>query len=525
MVDDLVELAGSDRPAKVDATRVSDAAANDQITVTVTVRGGSLPATLAAEPLSRDALEVQYGASQGDLDTVKSELEAHGLSVSDESVVGRSLHATGTVAQMEETFGVKLGVYRNDDQGDFRGREGKVMVPASLAGIVTGVFGLDERRVARRHQTDSVATAAPVRPEDLAAMYSFPDGDGSGQVVAIAEFGGAYFPDDLSQFCSKYGIQPPSVTPVSAGAPLMTPAQINALPANERQDQLEASGEVMMDIEIVAGLCPKATINVYFGQFTQQGWVDLLNTVIAATPAPSALSISWGLAEDAPDWSQAALTEINQRLQAVAALGITACAASGDDGSGDQMNDNQFHVNFPATSPYVLSVGGTMYQNDPTQQVVWWNAPGQRPQGGSTGGGVSVLFPRPAWQNVNVKSLNTDAIDGRVVPDIAALAGPPYYDLIMQGQDSPSGGTSAATPVWASLITRLWATAASHRFAAPLLYAQGPDGNPIGTSGCHDITTGNNKSPQPGTGYKAGPGFDAVSGWGTPNGTALQKLL
>ena len=190
------------------------------------------------------------------------------------------------------------------------------------------------------------------------------------------------------------------------------------------------------------------------------------------------------------------------------------------------MQDGRAHVNFPATSPFVLSVGGTMLT---PEEVVWWNAPGDRSVsgGGSTGGGVSVVFPRPSWQQVQVASLNLGSIDGRVVPDVAALAGQPFYDLIFEGQDSPNGGTSAATPLWAALIARIAAglpAASQLRFLTPRLYAATAGGEPVGQAGCTDITSGNNDSPGL-TGYAAAVGFDAVSGWGIPVGTALAQLL
>ena len=115
-------------------------------------------------------------------------------------------------------------------------------------------------------------------------------------------------------------------------------------------------------------------------------------------------------------------------------------------------SDGRAHVDFPASSPHTLAVGGTMLYGD--TDVVWWQSPGERTgsAGGSTGGGVSVVFPRPSWQDVQITSINPGSIDGRVVPDVAALAGPPFYDLIFMGQDQPNGGTSAATPLWAALI-------------------------------------------------------------------------
>src|SRR5262249_38983579 len=148
-------------------------------------------------------------------------------------------------------------------------------------------------------------------------------------------------------------------------------------------------------------------------------------------------------------------------LQAAAMQGITVCVSSGDDGSGANMPGSRAHVDFPASSPFVLSVGGTMLTGTGARQaeVVLGEAPGRRTftkrGGGATGGGVGALFARPAWQTVAVSSLNHGNIDGRVVPDVAALAGQPLYDLTLLDRPSPNGGTSASAPLWASLIARV----------------------------------------------------------------------
>jgi kumamolisin len=159
--------------------------------------------------------------------------------------------------------------------------------------------------------------------------------------------------------------------------------------------------------------------------------------------------------------------------------------------------------------------------------VAWWEAPGQREGGGgASGGGVSVVFQRPAWQKVRVRSLNAGAIDGRVIPDVSALAGPPLYDLIFSGEAHPNGGTSASTPLWAALIARIAANLPSQNqrpFLVPLLYQLDRSRQPLGKHSFRDITSGNNASlPKPGKGYKARKGFDAVTGWGVPDG---EKLL
>ena len=538
-----VVLSDSKRPPKQGARRLGDADANTQMEVTLSLRGPELPNAdeMPAKALSREELASQYGAKQADADKVTQALEKYHLKTEEISLASQSMRVSGTVANMDAAFGTRLGIYRVADQADFRGREGTLQIPAELDGIVTGVFGLDERSVARRksatatHSPSATHKLAPFGPMDLEQRYKFPPNQGVGQQIGIAEFGGGYFADDLVQFCKKYSISPvPSVTTVEVGLKALTLADIQAMAPADRQNELGASMEVNMDVQIVATLAPAAEIFVYFAPFTQKGWVDMLNKLIAGNPAkPVTLSVSWGLAEDSPDWSASARKQINARLQAVALLGITVCISSGDDGSGDAVGDTKAHVDFPSSSPFVLSVGGTMITGttaSPTEQV-WFVAPGERNGhgGGAGGGGVSVLFKRPSWQNVTIQSVNQPSIDGRVIPDVCALAGPPLYDLIFVGKDFPNGGTSASTPLWAALLARINASlpaAKQQRFLTPLLYQNGTNGKPRGATGCVDITVGQNAShPDPGVGYQAQAGFDAVTGWGTPDGTALLGAL
>lgn len=525
-----VTLSGSERPRKSDAVRVGDVDPGSEIEVTVTVRGPALPQLEPGQSISRDELKSSYAASPADLDKVTTALEHYGLKVEEASAMTRSLRVRGSAEQMQAAFDANLAVYRSPDQGEFRGREGELAIPSELEGVVTGVLGLDQRRVARRQPgipdkgNPAQVAAQALAPADLEQRYGFPNGQGAGQTVAIAEFGGAYFADDLTAFCAQQNRPLPNVQQAGIGVQVMTEQQVMALPESQRNQVLDDSGEVNMDVQIVAGLCPAAEIVVYFTQFSQKGWVDMLNEVIKGQPSsPVSVSVSWGLPEDDADFSAGARGAIDERLHAVASLGVTVCVSAGDDGSGDQVSDGKAHVNFPASSANVLAVGGTML--DGQDEVVWWQEPGERQNGGgSTGGGVSTVFARPAWQNVHVDSINPQSIDGRVVPDIAALAGPPYYQLMFMGKAAPNGGTSASAPLWASLIARIAAATnppATPAFIAPLLYQSKAGGNPLGDSVCVDITQGDNTTPQPGKGYVAGPGYDAVSGWGVPNGAAL----
>jgi kumamolisin len=528
---DYVPLPGSTRARQRDAQRGPDLAPEQEVEVTVTLAGPALPEAGTGRPRSREELASQYGAEAETIRKVSDVLTGLGLTVLEASALTRSLRVSGTAAQMETAFHPALATYSNAGQGEFRGREGELQIPAELDGLITGVFGFDQRRVARRRlSAATTALTEPLSPAQLASHYNFPAGSGAGQTVAIAEFGGGYFTSDLSAFCAKQGTAVPTVTPVGVnGTQVLTLAEIQQLPQQQQQEQLDDSVEVNMDVQIVAGLAPDAEIVVYFSSFDQKGWIDLINQVIQGTPAnATTLSVSWGLAEDDPDWSTGAVQAIDQQLQAAAAIGITVCAAAGDDGSADQETDGRAHVDFPGSSPHVLAVGGTMLNG--ATDVVWWQAPGERTNngGGATGGGVSAIFPRPSWQDVKIASINPGSIAGRVVPDVAALAGPPFYDLIFMGQDSPNGGTSAATPTWAALLV-LMASAQQHpwkpSFLPPLLYQDGAGGKPIGAIGCTDVTSGNNISSTLGKGYDAGPGFDALSGWGVPNGVALLAAL
>ena len=236
--------------------------------------------------------------------------------------------------------------------------------------------------------------------------------------------GAFYVADDIQAYCTKIQRPMPSVQATGLDAPAFTLQQILALPLQQKKEQLGDAGEVMMDIEVIAGLCPAASISVYFSTFDEQGWVDLLNAVIAAGRV--VLSCSWGLAEEDPGWSAGALVSISDALNAARLLGVTVCVSSGDDGSGDQLDDGEAHVELPSSSPFVLGVGGTMlvWSGASVNEVTWWQAPGRRTGhgGGSSGGGVSLKFDRPSWQDVRIKSLNSGSRDGRVTPECRRIS-------------------------------------------------------------------------------------------------------
>jgi kumamolisin len=223
-------------------------------------------------------------------------------------------------------------------------------------------------------------------------------------------------------------------------------------------------------------------------------------------------------------------------LKDAALAGVAVCVSAGDDGSSDAYQDGVAHADFPASSPYVLAVGGTTItkKTAPLPDISWFEGDGLRqdtnPNSGSTGGGVSAVFPRPAWQQgIAVASVNPGAIVGRCIPDVAANADwtvSPYL-LYVDGGAQPNGGTSAASPLVASMIAlingRLGASA-KVGYLTPLLYQSAAGGRPMGASVCSDVVSGSNTTAKAG-GYSAQPGYDAVSGWGTPDGMKLMQAL
>jgi kumamolisin len=205
---------------------------------------------------------------------------------------------------------------------------------------------------------------------------------------------------------------------------------------------------------------------------------------------------------------------MEQVLTEAAGLGVTVTVASGDNGSTDAVSDGQQHVDFPASAPHALACGGTSLRASGTtiNSETVWNDPGD----GATGGGISRQFAVPSYQANAKLPVNVDTqAAGRGVPDVCGDADPQTgYVIRVDGADETIGGTSAVAPLWAGLIARLdEQLGAPLGFVQPLLYPL------LGSDSFHDITSGDNGS------YAAGTGWDACTGLGSPDGTALAAAV
>jgi kumamolisin len=486
-----------------------------------------------------------YGADPDDLAAIEKFAADAGLKVIDTSVPKRRVLVEGRIADVESAFDTELNEFEHPEMGRYRGREGKISVPEALFPIVAGVEGLDTRpvgrpRLVRTHFAPHALTRAgkvanrwpgTFLPPQLAGLYDFPsEADGTGQNLAIFAFNGGNSPDPRGGYSATalktYYVnvlkgKMPTITDVVVQGPGNDPGP-DTKQSNNRGD---STGEIMLDLCVAGALVPGAKIFVYFTEFSAQGWIEALHQAITDKNSISVISISYGNSEDDPNslWTLAGIKLVNQAFEAAASKGITICCASGDDGSRDDARSGA-HADFPASSPWVLGVGGTSLKatqgaNPQIASEVVWNDYSLPTPNGAGGGGVSSIFPLPSYQNASgvPASANPPHKIGRGVPDVAAVADP-YTGVVVMHIDGkhlePIGGTSASAPLWASLLVRInQALRAKVGFLNPTLYDSLAEGV------LNDITVGNNGA------YQARLGWDACTGFGSPSGNKLLHAL
>jgi kumamolisin len=448
----------------------------------------------------------QFGADPAHIDMIKRFAQENKLQMLErgDEVMRRTVTLAGTAANMEKAFGIELIDYDHPD-GNYRGRTGAIQLPEEIAPFVKGVFGLDDRPVAKPHfryrsNNRTFGTRASnnsFSPAHVAKLYDFPqDVNGTGQVIGLIELGGGYRPADIQDYFKSIGLPAPQVKTSSVDQAKNRPTTADS-----------ADGEVMLDIEIAGAVAPAAMIVVYFAPNTTRGFQDALSMAVHdQLRRPGVISISWGGPESG--WTNQSMENFDDVAQEAGLLGITVTAAAGDNGSSDGVDDAQNHVDFPASSPHVLAAGGTrlIAENGVISSETVWN---DGSQGGATGGGFSTFFARPDYQAKEVKSPN------RGVPDVAGNADPDSgYNVLVDGQPMVVGGTSAVAPLWAGLIALLNQKLQSRiGFINPALY------NMDESSCFRDITSGNNGA------FSAGKGWDPATGLGAPVGIQIMQTL
>jgi subtilase family serine protease len=359
--------------------------------------------------------------------------------------------------------------------------------------------------------------------------------DGTGQTIVIIDsFGSPTIASDLHTFDVGYGLpDPPSLTVL---APLGTvPFDPNG--PNGTGDEFGWAAETSLDVEWSHAMAPGANIVLMTSPVDEtegvQGLPEFLQLEQYAVNhhLGKIISQSWAATENTlfDDAGHGVINSFERFYRSLVDKHVTVFSSSGDSGSANiDVNGNNFPfptVNYPSSSRWVTSVGGTGLTADTSgnyqSENVWNNGPGS-----ATGGGISQIFEEPAYQKNNLPgSTQTLLNHHRGIPDISINANPRTSILIYASFPGIApgfyriGGTSEGSPLWAGIIAdgNQWA---GHPlgFLNDKLYAIG--NSDAAASAYHDITVGNNAN-QGIPGYSAGPGWDAATGLGTPNVAVL----
>jgi subtilase family serine protease len=294
-----------------------------------------------------------------------------------------------------------------------------------------------------------------------------------------------------------------------------------------------SEGESTLDLQMVTGLAPAASIVVYQTDGNANGdtWVQvndelqkILDNNTSNANAGSVVSISLGI--DEADITSDDVRALDSSLQQLTKVEhMTVFVASGDCAAFADQTFGSLSVSFPASDPWAVAVGGTVLsvndQHNRTNEVAWSQFPPNifhcKNSWGS-GGGISSLFPRPGWQ-MGPGVQNKYSNGKRQVPDVSAVAD--NLAVYFQGQWTAVGGTSAAAPIWAAgqALVNEDTIQHLHTFGySPQLYYT-VAGKNAGGNAYFNVTSGNNLY------YPATPGWNYATGLGTPNLVSFDQAV
>lgn len=448
--------------------------------------------------LTVDQFADQFGATPEAVAKVSGYLAAQGLQVGQVSANRLTIEATGTAAQVQKAFGTSLANYRDNQDGhSYFANATAPVLPADIASLVTDVAGLNTYAKYTHFSTKAATPAASrahagISPTTARSAYNLTSTisagyNGAGSTVGLLEFSG-FQQSNITTYDKGYSLTPPtpSVVPVSGGT-----------------TDLSGQDEVELDIEVVQALAPGTAIKVYEAPNSDAGETAIYAKLVSDNVP--VISISWGT--DEADETASNRVAVDADLKEAAAQGQSVYAASGDSGSDDAGNGGT-SVDFPAADPYTTGTGGTTLTTSGgawSKETAW----------SGSGGGVSSFFATPSFQS----KVNTGA--NRAVPDVAADADPSSgWAIYTGGSWQEFGGTSAAAPNWAA-FTAVYNSEAKAKGKPSFGYANSTIYNLASSSSYasafHDVKSGSNGA------YKAGTGYDKVTGWGSYNGANFLK--
>ena len=510
----------------------------------------------------------RFGPSLAQVAAVENALRSAGLSPGVVSANHLAIPVTATAAAIEHAFGITLESYRLRGGRLAYANTAAPKVSAVAAPLVQGVLGLDDL-YPEQHLGSRPSGAAPTAPvasrTSTSAASSAPAASNPGPQACAAASGGGFnltatfiaalYGVNLLYDVNDFGkgarigvleLEPNLRSDIAAyKACYKISTKVNYLKVDGGVKAGAGAGEAALDIEMVAGLAPKSTVDVYQARNTETGFYDDFKKFVTSD-VDKVLSVSWGSCEI--NTAVATMKAQESLFEQAIAQNQTIFAAAGDEGSTSCYNPSSSTPNdtlsalSPASSPYVIGVGGTSFGGSSGTEQVVWNDSGISLGSGAGGGGVSTFWCMPSYQHqtkvpgiINALSQRDTSTSCktkyyRESPDVSALADPVFgYAVYYDGSWVGIGGTSAATPVWASIaaLTRIspWCTAYRSKGATlpqnlyrainryhSYVYGRTPQV-------VRDITSGNNDYTDSGyTGglYPATKGYDMASGLGTP---------
>jgi hypothetical protein len=471
-----------------------------------------------------------FGPTEKDYQAVMDFATEHGLKVIGTHPNRTLLDVSGAVADVEKAFHVKLRLFQHPKESRLFFAP-DVEPSVELDTPLLAISGLDNYVVPhpnlRRNTKSSRQNGHPMSGSGSDGAYT--GGDfraayvpgvsltGVGQSVGLFELDG-YSASDITTYESQTGL--PNVT--------LQNVLIDGF--NGSASLEDGADEVCLDIEMTLSMAPGlSSILVYEGPppptaanadtspLTTTHVNDVLNRMATDNKAEQ-LSCSWGFDINATT---------QQIFQQYAAQGQSFFLACGDSGAFVGA------VPEPADDPYITVVGGTtLTTTGPAgswiSETTWNTEAGSSilAPGGASGGGISLAYSIPVWQQGISMTSNQGSTTMRNVPDVAMVAD--NVSFVFEGAATPVAGTSVASPLWAAFAALVNQQAAATGqaplgFANPALYAIGKSGD-YGSL-FHDITTGNNTTTNSPDEFYAVPGYDLCTGWGTPLGSNLIQAL
>ncbi|MEO6910525.1 MAG: protease pro-enzyme activation domain-containing protein [Edaphobacter sp.] len=522
--------------------------------------------------LTPEQFAAQFGLSSADIAKVSSWLTGQGFTVTKVARSGTFITFKGTVGQAQRAFNTSIHNLSVNGEQHFSNTT-DLSFPPSIAGVVATVTGLNNFTLKSRARVRTVSPANPadanrvqpkytssvtgnhyIAPGDFYTIYDVNpllSNSINGTGISIAIMGQVDISlADVAAFRAAAGL--------SANVPTIKlyGTDPGAATSSTSTPSTGDLSEAQLDVEWSGAVAPNASI-IYVNS------TDVINVSLPGAVdddlAPI-MSISYGLCEAASTVS--GLDSFNQLFQQANAQGITIVGPSGDSGATDcdystTTATQGLTVDFPSSSPFVTSMGGTMFNEGTTSGATayWsgtngstggsaisyipetvWNETNSTNGLSAGGGGASAFFPKPAWQ-IGTGVPNDYARD---VPDVSLNAASIHdgYLFCVQGSCTAGGfrnsagnltvvgGTSVAAPSFAGILALVQQKISSRiGNANPVIYAlaNGSNYNNI----FNDVTSGNNSSPcEAGTpdcpnggsiGYNAGPGYDQATGWGSIN--------